>query len=100
MPLNAAAAYLQFLRKGQGLTQAMLAATLSLPVLTIERLERAEAAVAPEVLAAVVSALGASSAQVEYLLRFEPQSKEEGAKIIRLGIDLAKAWLRGEQLAT
>lgn len=98
MSLNAVAAYLQFLRKGRGLSQEELADRINVPRLAIERFERAGGDISEETLRKIIDALGAAEQHIRYLEAARPTNRDESAQLIRRGIDLARSWLEGRDL--
>ena len=86
MPMltQAVAVYFRELREGRGYTQESLATAVDVSKRTVERLERSEGDISVEPFERIITVLGASPEEVNYLATNPSATVEEGKEFARL----------------
>ena len=84
MSTQAVAVYFRELREGRGYTQELLATAVDVSKRTVERLERSEGDISVEPFERIITVLGASPEEVNYLATNPSATVEEGKEFARL----------------
>jgi transcriptional regulator with XRE-family HTH domain len=84
MLTQAVAVYFRELREGRGYTQESLATAVDVSKRTVERLERSEGDISVEPFERIITVLGASPEEVNYLATNPSATVEEGKEFARM----------------